>query len=94
MSTRSKPPTDISGSGPEPELGEDEQTIVQELAGDTPADLPRCSECGAIAFYDEFSEPAAALASGLFGSQTCIRARDAHWWYCADLRKYVYIVPR
>lgn len=85
------------GAAPRSELapgafGEDEPTVVD---GDeiTPQELPRCTECGNVVFFDDFTEPAAALSSGLFQAKTCIRARDGHWYWCSDLRKYVYFVP-
>lgn len=72
------------------DFDDEEQTVVD---GEhiTPVDLPRCTECGAVVFFDSFDEPAQALAFGLFGSKTCIRARDGHFWYCSDLRKSVFL---
>jgi hypothetical protein len=79
------------------DFGDDDPTVIdgaQFVDEVTPVELPRCTECGAIVFFDDFTEPAAALAAGLFGSKNCVRARDGHWHYCADLRKYVYFLPR
>lgn len=72
---------------------DDDPTIVDD--GEiTPQELPRCVECGNVVFHDDFDEPAAALSAGLFQSKTCVRARDSHWHWCSELRKYVYYVPR
>lgn len=76
------------------DLGDDDVTIIDERDLITPVELPRCTECGAVVFHDDFTEPAAALAAGLFASKQCVRARDGHWYWCADLRKYVYFLPR
>lgn len=74
-------------------MADDDEVTVVDSDIITPVELPRCSECGAIVFFDDFTEPGAALAFGLFASKTCVRARDSHWWWCADRRKYVYFVP-
>ena len=97
MSTRSRPPTDIYAAGEGADFGEDDPTVID--AGEiTPVEIPRCSDCGSVVFYDSFSEPAAAVASGLFAGRQCMRARDSHWTYCANYSpthgKFVYLVPR
>lgn len=82
---------------PSDDFGEDEPTII-DGEHDTPVELPRCTECGAIVFFDDFTEPARAMGGGLFMDRQCVRARDGHWWYCAsfskDRGKFVYLVPR
>jgi hypothetical protein len=78
-----------SGSGTLAAPDDDEPTIV-ESGEITPVELPRCTECGNVVFFDDFTEPAAALAFGLFQGKTCLRARDGHWYYCGSLRKTVH----
>lgn len=73
---------------------ENDPTVVEDLAGDTPVELPRCSECGRVVFFDDFTEPASALGMGLFQNERCVRARDGHWRWCCETRTFVYKVPR
>jgi hypothetical protein len=78
------------------DFDEDEKTVVDGSII-TPTELPRCTECGAVVFFDDFSEPAAALAYGLFQSKTCLRSRlemgtPHSWYWCSDRRKYVCFV--
>lgn len=69
---------------PSPDLGEDDFTIVD--SGEiTPLELPRCTECGNVIFFDDFTEPAQAIGFGIFGSKQCVRARDGHWYWCAHI---------
>ncbi len=74
------------------DVDEDDFTIVDE--GEiTPLELPRCTECGNVVFFDDFTEPAHALAFGLFKAKTCLRARDGSWYWCANIvegGKYVF----
>jgi hypothetical protein len=60
---------------------DDDKTVVD----DTPVTIPRCTECGAFVFFDDFTEPAQALAFGLYREKQCLRARDGHWWYCPNI---------
>lgn len=79
------------------DFGEDETTVTDEDII-TPVELPRCFECGAVVFMDDFTEPASAIGLGLFSNKQCLRARDGHWWYCASYSathgKLVYLTPR
>lgn len=64
----------------------------------TPVELPRCSECSAVVFHDDFSDVAAALAFGLFTSKQCLASRaqagqPGSWYWCADRRRYSAWVP-
>jgi hypothetical protein len=71
---------------------DDDETIVDGNFV-TPLDLPRCTECGNVVFFDDFTEPANALAFGLFTSDRCVRARDSHWYWCCntgEAGKYVF----
>jgi len=70
------------------DFGDDDPTIIEgSLLADeneTPVELPRCSECGAVVFLDDFTDLAAAIAMGMFTHGQCVRARDGHWRYCAQ----------
>ncbi len=76
---------------------DDEPTVIDGtplLDDDTPTTLPRCTECATVVFFDDFTEPSQALAFGLFGGDRCVRAKDGHWYWCANLRKYVQFIPK
>lgn len=74
-------------------FGEEGPTIADGALLDsgevTPLELPRCSECGATVFFDDFTEPAAALAFGLFQNKQCLRSRTTiglpgSWYWCSQ----------
>lgn len=82
--------------GPGGDLGDDDPTII-ELDPDefeTPDTMPRCQECGRVVFFDAFTPSASLIAEGLFSGDRCVRARDGHWYWCGELRKFVYYVPK
>ena len=102
MSTRSKRKTGISGAGRGADFGDDDPTIVEDPSVkqfDTPVTMPRCQECGAVVFFDDFDAASLTLATmaGVLGSGRCIRARDGHWWICAHAiahaDKVTFVVP-
>lgn len=75
---------------------DDDPTIVEDPSVrqfDTPVTMPRCQECGRVVFFDEFTPRASLIAEGLFSGDRCVRARDAHWYWCGERRKFVYYVP-
>jgi hypothetical protein len=79
------------------EFGQDDPTVVDgtPLAEfETPETMPRCQECGTVVFFDAFTPAASMVADGLFSDDRCVRARDLHWYWCGELRKFVYFVPR
>ena len=72
-----------------------DQTVVD---GETitPLEVPRCVECGAVAFDDEYTDAALAI-----GVSRCVRSKPGHpdpWHWCANYskthRKLVQLVPR
>ncbi len=103
MSTGSRRPP-----SPPPDLTwpEDEVTIVDGAQlvealnetpnGDqiTPVELPRCTDCGRVVVFDDFTQAASAVAMNLFSADRCVRARDGHWWWCGELWQVVYKPPR
>lgn len=99
--TPTRKPTDTSDVGEDADFGDDEPTVI-DLSADfdavTPVELPRCTECGNVVFFDDFTEPAAALAYGLFTSKQCLCSRTSvgapgSWYWCSEKRKYVVYVP-
>jgi hypothetical protein len=75
------------------ELGDDDPTVIDlDREFDTPATMPRCQECGRVVFFDEFSPRASLIAEGMFNGDRCVRARDGHWYWCGERRKFVYFV--
>lgn len=78
------------------EFGDDDPTVIDgtPLAEfDSPPTMPRCQECRRIVFFDEFSPASMLVAEGLFSGDRCVRARDSHWYWCGEKRKFVYFVP-
>lgn len=76
---------------------ENDETVVDGAFSDenvTPVELPRCSGCGRVVFFDDFTEAASAVAAGLFSADRCVRARDGHWWWCGELWELRYKPPR
>lgn len=81
------------------DFGDDDPTIVEdpsvkEFEAVTPVELSRCSECGRVVFFDDFTQAASAVAVGLFNGDRCVRARDGHWWWCGERWRLVYVPPR
>jgi len=68
---------------PPSDLGEDEQTVVDEQQIETPVDPPQCPECKGVALLDDFD--AQSLAS--FPFARCARAADSHWYCCVNYSK-------
>lgn len=95
MPTRSRPPRSSH------DFGDDDPTIVEdpsvrEFEAVTPVEVPRCVECGAVVFDDDFDDMALA-----FGLDRCARSRPGvanPWHWCSNYspthRKYVQLVPR
>jgi len=88
---------------PEPaaDFGEDDKTVtdgavipISDQDVITPTELPRCTECGRVVFFDDFTQAASAVAMGLFAADRCVRARDGHWWWCGEIWRLAYIPPR
>jgi hypothetical protein len=71
------------------DFGEDDPTILdgtplaEDDANVTPVELPRCSECGALVFIDDFDRQ--SLAS--FPPDHCMRARNGSWHWCPNFKK-------
>lgn len=77
------------------DLGEDDPTVIDlDHEFDTPATMPRCTVCGRVVFFDEFTVAASIVAQGIFSEERCVRARDGHWRWCCETREFVYKVPR
>jgi hypothetical protein len=79
------------------DFGDDDPTVVDGRVlsdHDTPVTIPRCAECGAVVFFDDFD--AFSLAS--FPQDRCLRARDGHWTWCANFSathgKVVFLIAR
>jgi len=89
----SRPPTSPD------DFGEDDPTVIDgtPLADfDSPATMPRCVVCGRVVFFDDFTNPASALAMGLFSSDRCVRSRPdvVRWWrWCCEIRTAEFYVP-
>jgi len=84
---------------PPPDFGEDDPTVIDgrplvDNGEITPVELPRCTECGRVVFFDDFTQAASAVAMGLFTDDRCVRARDGHWWWCGETWRLVYIPPK
>jgi len=78
------------------DFGDDDDTVI-ELEPDeniTPVELPRCTSCGRIVFFDDFTQAASAVAAGLFSADRCVRARDGHWYWCGEVWELRYKPPR
>lgn len=84
------------------DFGEEGDTVID---GDplldehvTPLELPRCSECGALVFVDDYSDSAEVLARGMFAGDKCIRSRNELWHFCANYspthKRYSVLIPR
>ena len=92
-----------SPNHPSSDFGDDDPTVIDgapfvEAANEnvTPVEMPRCVECGAVCFEDDFTE--AALAIGL---DRCVRSRpnvERPWHWCAGYSpthdKFVELVPK
>lgn len=80
---------------PPHDFGDDEDTVVDGrfLEYETPETMPRCQECRRVVFFDDFTPAASMVAEGLFSGDRCVRARDGHWYWCGEKRKFVYFVP-
>ena len=80
---------------------DDEQTVIDgtplvESGETTPVEPPRCAECGAIVFDDDFDD-----LSLIFGMDRCIRSKpgtERPWHWCPNFSKthgkYAMLVPR
>lgn len=79
------------------DLGDDDPTVIDGNAlleeFETPETMPRCQDCGRVVFFDAFTPAASIIAEGLFSGDRCVRARDGHWYWCGERRKFVYYVP-
>ena len=74
---------------------DDEPTIVETEPDEiTPMELPRCTECGRVVFFDDFTQVASAIAAALFSADRCVRARDGHWYWCGERWELRYSPPR
>jgi len=83
------------------DFGDDDPTILDgtpltESGEITPIEPPRCTECGAVVFEDDFDQVALAI-----GLERCVRSRpgaENPWWWCANYspthRKCVQLYPR
>lgn len=71
-----------------PDFGEEEPTVIDgtPLASEfeTPQTMPRCQECGAIVFFDDFDPYSLHLG---FPRDACVRGKDGSWWWCANYSK-------
>jgi hypothetical protein len=97
MSTRSKRTTGTYGSGAGADLGDDDPTVIDgaQFADEvTPVELPRCTECGRVVFFDDFTQAASAVAMGLFNADRCVRGRKGNWWWCGERWRVVFAPPR
>ncbi len=83
-----------SDDGEAGSFGPDDATVVEDWEEKTPETMPRCTVCGRVIFYDEFSQAGSIVAQGLFHEERCVRARDGHWRWCCETREFVYKVPR
>ena len=84
------------------DFGDEDPTVIGGtplVEYDSPVTMPRCQECGAVVFFDDFDAASLTLATmaGVLGSGRCIRARDGHWWVCAhaiaNADKVTFVVP-
>jgi hypothetical protein len=75
-------------------LDADDLTIVDDDGKITPLELPRCTECGRVVFFDDFTDIAKTVSLDLFSRDRCVRAKDGHWWWCGKRWRLVYTPPR
>ena len=99
--TKRRPPPPVE------EFGNDDPTVdgrtLADDSGrfDSPVTMPRCTGCGNVVFFDEFTEAASIIASGIFSFDRCVRSSataERPWMWCAnatqDYGKAVFYVPR
>ncbi len=93
MARGSRRPPPVGDPFPEEEPTRVDLTPAAAAEFDTPITMPRCQECGRVVFFDAFTPAASMVAEGLFSGDRCVRARDGHWYWCGERRKFVYFVP-
>lgn len=74
------------------DFGDEDPTIMDgaplvDDENETPPSIPRCTECGSVVFFDDFTPAASVIGSSIFSNGQCVRARDGHWWHCANYSK-------
>jgi len=76
-----------TGKQPDDPFGPEEATVVELRPDDydTPPSVPRCTECGAIVFVDDYETIE-------FPNDRCLRSRTETWHWCCKLRKSVTFV--